>query len=451
MGRQRRGRGVRGALMGAALVVFGSLAPGGSAAQPAADRLGQVLLGNYVFTLFHEIGHALIHELNLPVVGVEEDAVDEFAAIALISMAQQPSLPTDQRAAMQQMVVDAAVGFAALWELKQRQVGGDLTRLPYWDEHGLDIKRFYNILCMFAGSDPARFGDVARRAGMPDERIARCERDYKAKDAAWERLLTPHLRTPTSDPNVGRVTVGYGQATGPFSQQLERDLRQRGILEAVAELLQETFVLPRGLRLLAGECGEPNAFYSPDHGRVVMCHELVAFLRDLFTAGIGPAGPQRPPAAPMPPQAPMPGPAVPGPAGPIPPMPGPIAPGPAVPRPPGVDPAALEQYLIGSWTGSYVDPSSGHPVQVQLVIAPGRRFSQLSYNPWTGLAIRVWGSFVVIGNGIRTQVEGYEPTQFCGPTGYCVPIMIPMGETVPIRVLDAVTMETAVGILRRTG
>lgn len=427
---RQRGQGSRfiGAFSAAVLVVLGWLLPGTGIAQPGADRLGQLLLGNYVFTLFHEIGHALIHELNLPVVGVEEDAVDEFAAIALISMAQQPGLPTDQRAAMQQVVVDAAVGFAALWELKQRQVGGDLTRLPYWDEHGLDIKRFYNIICIFAGSDPARFADVARRAGMPDERIARCERDYKTKDAAWERLLTPHLRTPTTDPTIGQVTVGYGQATTPFSQQLERDLRQRGLLESVAELLQETFVLPRGLRLLAGECGEPNAFYSPEHGRVIMCHELVAFLRELFTASLGPAGPQRPPAGPVPPQAPMPG-----------------------PMPPGVDPAALEQYLIGSWAGSYIDPSTGHPVQVQLVIAPGRRFSQLSYNPWTGLAIRIWGSFVVVGNAIRTQVEGYDPTQFCGPTGYCVPIMIPMGETVPIRVLDAVTMETAVGILRRTG
>lgn len=446
MDRRRQGRGLCGALAAGALIVLGWLMPGAGAAQTGAERLGQLLLGNYVFTLFHEIGHALIHELNLPVVGIEEDAVDEFAAIALISMAQQPGLPADQQAAMQQMVVDAAVGFAALWELKQRQAGGDLTRLPYWDEHGLDIKRFYNIICLFAGSDPARFGEVARRTGMPDERIARCERDYRAKDAAWERLLTPHLRTPSTPAGAGPVTVAYGQATTPFSQQLERDLRQRGILEAVAELLQETFVLPRGLRLVAGECGEPNAFYSPNEGRVIMCHELVAFLRELFTASAGPAGPQRPPAGPTPPRAPMP-----GPAGPMPPMPGPIAPGPAAPVPPGVDPAALERYLVGSWAGSYVDPSSGHPVQVQLVIAPGRRFTQLSYNPWTGLAIRIWGTFVVIGNGIRTQVEGYEPDRFCGPTGHCVPILIPMSETVPIRVLDAATMETAVGILRRAG
>ena len=98
MGHAQRGRGLRRTLAAAMFVTLGWLAPGVGAAQPAADRLGQLLLGNYVFILFHEIGHALIHELNLPVVGVEEDAVDEFAAIALISMAQQPGLPADQRA-----------------------------------------------------------------------------------------------------------------------------------------------------------------------------------------------------------------------------------------------------------------------------------------------------------------------------------------------------------------
>lgn len=120
-------------------------------------------------------------------------------------------------------------------------MGGDLTRLPYWDEHGLDIKRFCNFVCIFAGSDPTRFADVGQRASMPEERVARCERDDKAKDAAGERLLTLHLRTPTTDPNVRRVTVGYRQPTAPFSQQLERDLRQRGLPECVAQLPQETF------------------------------------------------------------------------------------------------------------------------------------------------------------------------------------------------------------------
>ena len=32
------------------------------------------------FTLFHEVGHMLIHELNLPITGREEDVADQFSA-----------------------------------------------------------------------------------------------------------------------------------------------------------------------------------------------------------------------------------------------------------------------------------------------------------------------------------------------------------------------------------
>lgn len=425
---------------------------GGPSAQPAPERLGELLLCNYMFILFHELGHALIHELSLPVVGVEEDVVDEFAAIALIGLAGSDEMTEAQRTAMHRLVVDAALGFAALWEMKVAGVGGDATRLPYWDEHGLDIKRFYNVLCIFAGSDTRRFGDIARQAGMPDERIARCERDFARKDAAWERILTPHLRGDAPLPQQQRVVVGYGRASTPAAQALERDLRARGLLESVAEMLELTFVLPRGLRLSAGECGEPNAFYAPDEGRVVLCHELVEFLRAVFLQPQGAPGPQ-----PVPQTQPRPGPQPgpwPGPqTGPQPqatPYPAP-QPG-QMPQPypvPAPQQASLEAYLVGNWQGAYADPASGAPIQVQLSIMPGRAFSQLSYNGWTGFMMRIWGTFVVMGDALRTQVEGYEPRRYCGPTGECIDLVIPMAETVPIRVFDMNTMSAGPAWLQR--
>ena len=103
--------------------------------------------------------------------------------------------------------------------------------------------------------------------------------------------------------------------------------------------------------------------------------------------------------------------------------------------------------------GTYTDPMSGQPVQTQLVIHPGNRFTQLSYNKWTGFALRVWGSFTVMpdGRALRTQVEGYEPTQICGPTGECVPITIPMAETVPVQVIDQYRIQMGYAYLQRTG
>lgn len=43
------------------------------------DELDAAISGATMFTFFHELGHALIHVLDLPVTGKEEDAVDQLS------------------------------------------------------------------------------------------------------------------------------------------------------------------------------------------------------------------------------------------------------------------------------------------------------------------------------------------------------------------------------------
>src|SRR5215208_5309127 len=43
------------------------------------DQLIEFVIGNTLFTLAHELGHAVISEFQLPVLGREEDAADAFA------------------------------------------------------------------------------------------------------------------------------------------------------------------------------------------------------------------------------------------------------------------------------------------------------------------------------------------------------------------------------------
>jgi hypothetical protein len=40
--------------------------------------------GTAFFFLFHEFGHALIHELNMPITGHQEDVADQFAAFIFL-------------------------------------------------------------------------------------------------------------------------------------------------------------------------------------------------------------------------------------------------------------------------------------------------------------------------------------------------------------------------------
>ena len=42
-------------------------------------QLVEFIIGNTLFVLSHEMGHGVINEMNLPVLGREEDAADSFA------------------------------------------------------------------------------------------------------------------------------------------------------------------------------------------------------------------------------------------------------------------------------------------------------------------------------------------------------------------------------------
>src|SRR3954469_1446355 len=48
------------------------------------DQLIEFIIGNTLFTLTHELGHAVISEFQLPVIGREEDAADALPTLALL-------------------------------------------------------------------------------------------------------------------------------------------------------------------------------------------------------------------------------------------------------------------------------------------------------------------------------------------------------------------------------
>ena len=57
----------------------------GLSEQQRIDRV-EFVAGNTLFVLLHEMGHVLIAEMKLPVLGREEDAADTFAALAMLKV-----------------------------------------------------------------------------------------------------------------------------------------------------------------------------------------------------------------------------------------------------------------------------------------------------------------------------------------------------------------------------
>ena len=151
-------------------------------AEPTSE-LDTVVLYSTVWTLYHEMGHALINVLDLPAVGKEEDAVDQFSTLVLLQSGEQEAEAVD----------------IAAEEFRLSAAAHDKSEDAYWDEHSLDKQRFYNILCLVYGQDPDRKSNKAmvKDGELPKERAEGCQEEYRQLDRAWSRLTDPYLRKPS--------------------------------------------------------------------------------------------------------------------------------------------------------------------------------------------------------------------------------------------------------------
>jgi hypothetical protein len=72
------------------------------------------------------------------------------------------------------VLVEAAKG----WFLSVRRDKKEGDEVDYYDTHGLDEQRAYQIVCLMVGADPVRFKDLADETKLPEDRQKSCARDY---------------------------------------------------------------------------------------------------------------------------------------------------------------------------------------------------------------------------------------------------------------------------------
>lgn len=141
------------------------------------DELASAVGGAYMFIVLHEVGHALVDVLDLPITGREEDAVDQLSSWLLIG-------EDDGNAA----VLDAAASFSLASEKY------DLAEGDFADTHSLDQQRYFNMVCWVYGSDTQAHADLMDDAGLPEARAESCEEEYARLDRSWTALLEQYTR-----------------------------------------------------------------------------------------------------------------------------------------------------------------------------------------------------------------------------------------------------------------
>jgi hypothetical protein len=154
------------------------------------NSAGQVTL----FVMLHETGHALVHLLNLPITGKEEDAVDDLATVILLELKNEVS---------ESAVLNAAISFALL---ARNIKDGEIA---FWDEHSLEKQRFYNLICSIYGKNPGKYSALVQRKVLPESRAVRCGHEYAQKLNSWVRLLSSHVNNSPQPRNTRTPEAVY--------------------------------------------------------------------------------------------------------------------------------------------------------------------------------------------------------------------------------------------------
>jgi len=148
----------------------------------------EALVGQLLFAVAHEFGHAAFDIYNIPVFGRQEDAADQFATYFLLQFGGERA---------HQLIWGASYmydEFVKLLQDKTRKATKvTLPVLAFSSDHGAPEERFYNLVCIAYGYDPKIFAAVVDKGFLPDQRAKVCKYEYSNLRYAVKTMIMPHV------------------------------------------------------------------------------------------------------------------------------------------------------------------------------------------------------------------------------------------------------------------
>lgn len=141
--------------------------------KPAQDGVVDTVL----HTLLHEIGHAYVADKQIPVLGKEEDAVDNLAAIVMLEYIDNGA--------------DRTISAADMFAFESEDLPSDIQAAEYIDEHSFNLQRYFQTLCLVYGSNPDQYPDLLDEIGKDglERRKEFCQYNYQITSDNWHYYL----------------------------------------------------------------------------------------------------------------------------------------------------------------------------------------------------------------------------------------------------------------------
>jgi len=210
---------------------------------------------NLVSTFYHELAHALIDIMELPVLGQEEDAADVFSVVMVDRLFDEAEVIAINTGAARGFEVDA---------IKTRNRGREWN---WADEHGPDMQRYYNIVCLTYGGAPESRIGFAEEMGLPEGRAEICEAEFALAKNSWNLIIKRVVEAKTGKP------VSFSE-----SARSSLHMHAAQVIESEVKRVNEKFNLPRRLRVTVKRCGRGRnfyAFYSSGREKITVCTNYI--------------------------------------------------------------------------------------------------------------------------------------------------------------------------------
>jgi hypothetical protein len=209
---------------------------------------------NILSIFYHELGHAIIDLMEVPIFGQEEDAADVMSVLLINWLFEEETAVS--------IAYDSAFGFINDPERTEE--------VQYWDLHGPDEQRYYSHVCIFYGANPEEREDLAQELGLPADRADWCPAEYEQAENSWGMIFDEMVDQAAGVPMV--FAAGDGEGADMANRMLEAEV---GNMNSVVKL-------PKELTVKVESCGDANAFYDPEDVSITFCTEFIAHLEDLF-------------------------------------------------------------------------------------------------------------------------------------------------------------------------
>jgi hypothetical protein len=142
------------------------------------------LIGQLFLVLLHESGHAIYDIFEVPILGSQEDAADQFAGYVMLQFGGDRAY---------RLIRGAAHSFQRIIARIKEKPDVTLPLTAFSNEHSRPERRFYNLVCSAYGYDPRLFASVIDDEWLPESRARRCKAEFEDIRFALRQLVGQHV------------------------------------------------------------------------------------------------------------------------------------------------------------------------------------------------------------------------------------------------------------------